>query len=376
VAHAYTPGLRVSPWAKIQKERRLPLSGEVLAKVGDRVTADQIVARTQLPGNVQPIKAASILGQHQQDLLDYMLKKEGEAVKKGEPIATAKSFFGLFKSHCLSPCDGTIESISTVTGQVIIREPPIPVQVDAYVSGKVVDVIPEQGVIVETQGAFIQGIFGIGGEVFGTIAMACAAPDEELTEQHLQGDVAGKVLVGGSLVTEAVLRAAAARGVRAIVVGGFDAADLQRFLGYDLGVAITGSERLGVTLVVTEGFGRMAMADRTFTLLKLHTGRACSVNGATQIRAGVMRPEIVIPLTEAEAGPGRERAFDMTQGLQTGSPVRVIRAPYFGRLGEVVDLPPALEEVESGAKVRILRVRFQDGTEAKVPRANVEMIER
>jgi hypothetical protein len=376
VAHAYTPGLRVSPWSTIRKERRLPLAGEVLVRQGDAVKAEQVVARTELPGNVQPIKAASILGQHQQDLLDYMLKKEGEPVAKGEPIATAKSFFGLFKTHCLAPCDGTIESISTVTGQVILREPPIPVQVDAYVSGTVVEVIPQQGVVVETQGAFIQGIFGIGGEAFGTVHMACAAPDEQLTERHLEGEVEGKVLVGGSLVTEAVLRAAAARGVRAVVVGGFDAADLQRFLGYDLGVAITGSERLGVTLVVTEGFGLMNMAERTFGLLRQHEGRPCSVNGATQIRAGVMRPEIVIPLREAEAGSARDRAFDMTQGLQTGSPVRVIRAPYFGRLGEVVDLPPALEEVESGAKVRILRVRFADGREATVPRANVEMIER
>jgi hypothetical protein len=376
VAHAYTPGLRVTPWAKIRKERRLPLAGEVMVKVGDRVTAEQIVARTQLPGNVQPIKAASILGQHQQDLLDYMLKKEGESVRKGEAIATAKSFFGMFKSHCLSPCDGVLESISTVTGQVIIREPPIPVQVDAYVAGTVVEEIPQQGVVVETEGAFIQGIFGIGGEVFGTVHMACASPDEELTERHLQGDVAGKVLVGGSLVSESVLRAAAARGVRAVVVGGLDAADLQRFLGYDLGVAITGSERLGVTVVVTEGFGRMAMAERTFGLLRAHEGRRCSVNGATQIRAGVMRPELVISLTVEEAGVEREKIFDMTQGLQVGSPVRVIRAPYFGRLGEVTGLPPALAQVESGATVRVLRVKFADGEEATVPRANVEMIER
>jgi hypothetical protein len=376
VAHAYTPGLRVTPWAKIRKERRLPLAGEVMVKVGDRVTAEQIVARTQLPGNVQPIKAASILGQHQQDLLDYMLKKEGESVAKGEAIATAKSFFGMFKSHCNSPCDGTLESISTVTGQVIIREPPIPVQVDAYVAGTVVEEIPQQGVVVETEGAFIQGIFGIGGEVFGTVHMACASPEEELTERHLQGDVAGKVLVGGSLVSEPVLRAAAARGVRAIVVGGLDAADLQRFLGYDLGVAITGSERLGVTVVVTEGFGRMAMAERTFGLLRSHEGRRCSVNGATQIRAGVMRPELVISLTVEEAGVEREKMFDMTQGLQVGSPVRVIRAPYFGRLGEVTALPPALAQVESGATVRVLRVKFAGGEEATVPRANVEMIER
>ncbi|RLF26124.1 MAG: hypothetical protein DRN14_07380 [Thermoplasmata archaeon] len=375
MAHAYTPGLRVTAWTKIVKERRLPLAGEVVVKKGDRVKAEQVVARTELPGNVQPVKAASILGQHQQDLLEYMLKKEGDPVKKGEIIATAKSFFGLFKSHCYSPCDGTIESISTVTGQVIIREPPIPVEVDAYIDGVVTEVLPEQGVVVETQGAFIQGIFGIGGETFGELKMVCSSPEEPLEMKHLEGDVAGKVLVGGSLVTEPVLRKAVDLGVKAIVVGGLDAVDLQKFLGYDLGVAITGSEQLGTTLVVTEGFGRMNMAERTFALLQRFEGRKCSVNGATQIRAGVMRPEIVVPMDEKPEGVSTETAFDMSQGLKVGSPVRVIRAPYFGCLGVVTELPPELQQVESEAKVRVLKVKFRDGREAVVPRANVEMLE-
>ncbi len=376
MAHAYTPGLRVTGWTTIRKERRLPMTGEVLVKKGDRVRAEQVVARTELPGNVQPIKAASILGQHQQDLLEYMVKKEGDPVAKGETIALAKSFFGLFKANCASPCDGTVESISTVTGQVIIREPPIPVEVEAYLDGRVIEVIPNEGVIVETEGAFIQGIFGIGGETHGVIHMAVDSAQEELTARHLEGDVRGKVLVGGSHVTQAVLRQARERGVRAILVGGIDADDLRDFLGYDLGVAITGSEQLGVTLVVTEGFGRMVMAGRTFELLKQFAGKTCSVNGATQIRAGVMRPELIVPLTEEAAGAAREKSFSMSSGLQVGSPVRVIRAPHFGQLGEVTELPPELQVVESGAKVRILKVRFQDRSEALIPRANVEMIER
>ena len=376
MAHAYTPGLKVTEKTVVRKDRRLPLKGQVMVKNGDTVTSDQIVARTELPGNVQTVNVAGLLGLLAEDVPSHMLKKIGDPISKDETIAMSKGFFGLFKSTCKAPVTGTIESISQITGQVILREPPMPVQVKAYIDGTIVQVTASEGVVVEAFGTFVQGIFGIGGEVFGTVQMACAAPEEELTERHLEGDVSGKVLIGGSFVTEAVLRAAASRGVRAIVVGGFDAADLQRFLGYDLGVAITGSERLGITLVVTEGFGRMAMAGRTFELLRLHAGRRCSVNGATQIRAGVMRPEIVISLTEEEAGVGREKAFDMTQGLQSGSPVRVIRAPFFGRLGEVVDLPPALEAVESGAKVRVLRVRFEDGQEATVPRANVEMIER
>ena len=118
------------------------------------------------------------------------------------------------------------------------------------------------------------------------------------------------------------------------------------------------------------------MAVNPFELLKQFAGKTCSVNGATQIRAGVMRPELVVPLTEEAAGAAREKSFSMSAGLQVGSPVRVIRAPHFGQLGEVTELPPELQVVESGAKVRILKVRFQDRSEALIPRANVEMIER
>ena len=90
-------------------------------------------------------------------------------------------------------------------------------------------------------------------------------------------------------------RIAPAAGARAVIAGGISASDLESFLGYDLGVAITGQEEKGSTLVVTEGFGDLAMAERTFALLRGCAGMRASVNGATQIRAGVLRPEIIIP---------------------------------------------------------------------------------
>ena len=52
MAHAYTPGLKVSRYTIIRKDRRLPLKGEVLVEEGQKVKAEDIVARTQIPGNV------------------------------------------------------------------------------------------------------------------------------------------------------------------------------------------------------------------------------------------------------------------------------------------------------------------------------------
>jgi hypothetical protein len=373
VAHSYTPGLKVTSFTKLRRERKLPLAGTVVVEAGARVRAETIVARTELPGNVQTVNVANLLSVLPEDVPECLTKPVGSKVKKDEVIAESRSFFGLFRSKCHSPVQGTVESVSTVTGQLLLREEPIPVEVDAYVDGTVVEVHPGSGVTVETAGTFIQGIFGVGGEACGELHVCVNGPNEPLTEAMLDEKSRGKVLVGGSYVTTAVLRQAIARGAKAVVVGGFDDHDLRELLGYDLGVAITGSEELGLTLIVTEGFGSIPMAARTFDLLRSCEGRRVSVSGATQIRAGVLRPEIVAPSLE-KAGDGRVDGGEPA-GLQVGDMVRVIRQPYFGRLGKVVALPPELMPLETEAKVRVLEVNFEDGARTLLPRANVEMIE-
>jgi hypothetical protein len=125
-------------------------------------------------------------------------------------------------------------------------------------------------------------------------------------------------------------------------------------------------------VIVSEGFGDIAMAERTFAMLKEHSGHEASVNGATQIRAGVMRPEVIIPLSEV---PASERDADSESGeLAIGRTLRVIRDPWFGMIGEVSALPAEPHVLGSGSKARVLEVKFPSGEMAIVPRANVELI--
>ncbi|HTK31439.1 MAG TPA: hypothetical protein VL332_05700 [Candidatus Saccharimonadaceae bacterium] len=370
MAHAYTPGLRVTDSATLRRERRLPLKGTVRVAKGDRVEAADIVARCELPGNVQTLNIASRLSVDAAQVTGTLRRAVGEAVRRGEVIAEAKALFGLMTNRVTAPTDGVIENVSSITGQLILREPPLPVEVNAFVDGVVVEVIADEGVVVETRAAFLQGIFGVGGETFGEIAIAVGAAGEDLTEAHLGPQHRGKVVVGGAYVSHAALMRAREVGATAVVVGGFDDRDLRQLLGRDLGVAITGSEDLGITLVLTEGFGRIPMAERSWTLLQRHQGQAASVSGATQIRAGVMRPEILIAHGRAESSAGGEE-----HGLEIGSLLRVIRQPYFGRIGQVVGLPAELHKLESEAMVRVLVVEFADDhSRATVPRANVELI--
>lgn len=374
MAKAYTPGLKVSARTRHQARRLLPISGDVLVKVGDRVEALQVVAQTFMPGDVMPLNIAKLLALPPADVRECMLKKEGDRVEVGEVLARTKGIFGMFPSEHKAKIAGTIESISSVTGQVIVRGAPLPLQVKAYLAGTVVETVPNEGSVIEAEVTFIQGIFGIGGEAFGPIRMACRSHDQNLTADLIAPGMKGCVIVGGARVTEVAIEKARTIGAAALVSGGIDDQDLKKLLGYDLGVAITGSEQVGLTLIVTEGFGEIAMADRTFNLLASREGDAAAVNGATQIRAGVMRPEIVIPLTPARLAEEREPA--RSDGyLEIGVPVRIIRDPYFGLIGTVRALPPEPQVLESGSKTRVLQVALSAGDSVTIPRANVELIE-
>ena len=371
---AYTPGLKVSAGTVVRKIRRLPLRGSVLVSIGDEVAPDTVIALAELPGLMENVPVADRLGLEPTDALSAVKVKLGDKIEVGSVLAETHSFFGLFKSEVKSPVAGTVEIISEHTGRVGVRLAPTPVQVKAYIRGRVAEVLPDEGAVIETRAAFVQGIFGVGVERSGEIMVAVDGPEDPLDESRIGPEAAGKVVIGGSNVSVSALRKACQMGAAAVVVGAIVDKDLTDFLGFDIGVAITGQEDIDLTLIVTEGFGLIPMAERTFRLLKSLEGRPASVNGATQIRAGVIRPEVIVPLDTLPA----ESAVEPTdsQRLEVGSDIRVIREPYFGLLGKVVALPPEPRPIESGAVVRVLEAELQDGRRVMVPRANVEIMEK
>ena len=101
MTHAYTPGLRIAEKTKIASRRVLPLLGDVVVKKGDVLKAEDVVARTHLPGKVHAINAVNRLGIQPKDLREYMLKKEGDPVQKDEPMAETKPWVKMLKAICI-----------------------------------------------------------------------------------------------------------------------------------------------------------------------------------------------------------------------------------------------------------------------------------
>jgi len=164
MAHAYTPGLRVTEKTIIRKRRVLPIPGDVLVKEGEHVDASTVVAQTDLPGKVRTVNIINALGIMPEEIRQFMLKREGDSVEQGEPIAENKPFIRWFRTQVKSPIVGTVENISEVTGQIMLREPPQPLELRAYVDGRVIEVIGREGVVVEgDRGGFSAGHFRCGG---------------------------------------------------------------------------------------------------------------------------------------------------------------------------------------------------------------------
>ena len=60
--------------------------------------------------------------------------------------------------------------------------------------------------------------------------------------------------------------------------------------------------------------------------------------------------------------------------IALNSRIRVIREPFFGKLGIVIELPHKLHKMDSGTMTRVAKIKFDDRTEEIIPRTNLEVI--
>lgn len=366
-----TPGLQLHERTVVSKLRELPTAGEVRVKIGERVKAGDVIATAAVPGELVMLRVAEQLGIEPFEVIQGLTIQSGSAVAQHQLLASHRGLFGLFRSDFAAPYAGTIELISEHTGHIGLRLPSRPIELTAFISGEVIDVKPGRSATIATQAALIQGIFGVGGERSGTLRVLDLPAEEELTPAGIPDDSAAQVLVGGASATAEALEKARAAGAVGLICGAIDDRALAAYLGYDLGLALTGNEAVSMTVIITEGFGRIPIAARVLDLLRSLNGSQASINGATQVRAGAIRPEIIIPRSDSPAEVRSSKSDD--QGLAVGSTIRLIRYPYFGQIATVRELPQELERIPTGAEARVLRAELRDGRIVTAPRANVEL---
>ena len=95
-----------------------------------------------------------------------------------------------------------------------------------------------------------KAIFGIGEKPVGELVIGVKTPDQLPCRNSLNPSMKGKVVVGAFLSAATMTRAKGSSGWSSAA---FTIRTTRTALGYDLGVAITGTEQVGFTLIPKEG---------------------------------------------------------------------------------------------------------------------------
>jgi hypothetical protein len=375
---AGTPPLIASALARI--ERRLPYAGEVIVRQGQRVEPEEIVARAFVPGIPQIVNMARALQIAPALVERAMVREVGNKVAQGEVLARSSRIGGRV---CISPVSGKIEAVDSETGYVTVSPDPIVYELQATVRGLVMEVLPNQGVRIETPAAQVYGAFGFGPERSGVLQLLVTDPAEPILPDKITAKSAYAIMIGGSGVSAAALRRAVKEQVRGVIVGGIDEAELRAFLGWDsIGdwraesgawqiPYATGGQQYDLTLVVTEGFGSQPMSAPLFELLAAHDRQEALIEGLTRLRGPMQRPRVVIPLSSRTSGVQLDQPRPQ---LRPGSNVRLLDSAHLGQVGQVRTVSSAPRRLPSRVRALAVDVALEDGTVLLLPRTDVEVL--
>lgn len=337
----------VQRMVQVRRERLLPISGEVIAVEGQEVSPVQVVARTPYESGIQIIAASEELRLDPATLPEYLQVEPGEALEIGTVLIQKRGFPR--RKILLSPINGTFLGVRN--GRLILRHRPEWMELRAMLRGRVVRVIGEQGVEIETNGSLIQAIWGSNKEAYGNIKLAARTADAPLTSEAFETETSDQVLIVGHLNDPEVLQQAADNEVRGIVAGSITA---------DL---LAAAQAAPFPIIVTDGIGHQRMAAPIFQLFLQSEKKEVTLLG---IPGADHRAEAIIPQSGAGAG------LKTIDSLQVGQAVRILRAPHHNEVGEVVRLHERARTTAVLTQAYGADVQLPDGNTIFVPYANLD----
>ena len=402
--------------SKIIAPRISSFPGEILVEKGATVSPETIILRTNYRiGRLCVLRVANIFDVRPEEITKYVKKKEGDTVKWSEKVAVRTTFAG--SKHIESPVDGTIEKIDSIWGVVLIREilesPDIPIIIDVtekaghssedikkYILGKegdrveygqtigghaliphaplytkkitspcagtiaeidyekgkiciqkdlqkvdmkahywgtIVKITPQYGVDIEFSGYIIEGAFGTGDISWGTLVRNI-------------DDAKGNIILFDYLYSKNITEIAKYQPA-GIIAGSTDYENIELL------------EKENITAIVLEGYGKLKVNEDYKDLLEQSVGRNIILKAATQVRAGVIRPEIIIPSDK-----------EFYKRKKAKEKVRIIWGQYYGKKGVMKGIPH-YTETSSGIKTWVCEVLCDDGKVITVPLSNLQSIE-
>ncbi|MGH2461985.1 MAG: hypothetical protein ACRDIY_24275 [Chloroflexota bacterium] len=306
--------LRPTP---VSRSRLLRNDGRIVARLGERVGPERVVARGTK--HVEPIvvNLAQELGVPVKDVGRYLQCRTGASVGLDQVLATRGGPLGFRPRIARASVAGTVREVLEDTGELVLIPNAAEDAVSALLPGEVVGHVGRRGVTVRAMALRAEGLVGAGPIASGALLPIGQAADHELGAADLGPAVRGAILLVGRVDADAVV--AASHGKVAGILAGTCAPDEWSKIA---------RSDAAPSVVILEGFGDSGLSELAWSGLSRCAGWS-AVLDASREHPEAGWPELLIPV-EAPADAGSP-----PPDLMAGALVRVCRGPLAPRVFEV-----------------------------------------
>ena len=337
----------------IVRERLLPVSGNVLARIGQKVTPMDVIAETRWAREHVLLDVARLL-RVSPNAADRLVKcKVDDRLAASTEIAVGK---GLFPRSVRTPREGRVVAVGG--GQVLMETGEAKLELRAGIPGTVIEIIANRGAVIQTAGALVQGVWGNGRIDSGLLVNISETPDSVLSAGKLDISLRGSIILAGMVKDAETLDAAAELPVRGLILSSIFPSLLQK------------AREMRYPIMVTDGFGSLPMNSAAYKLLSTNIKREVTVNAEAFDRYSGAKPEVIIPLPVSSDPPVPGEVQTFVAGLQ----IRMRRPPFMGMIGSIVAIKPGLSVLPSGLRAPAAEVKLENNEIVVVPLVNLEVV--
>ena len=358
MANYYPDQTTILPMTTIRRERLLPedVVGTVSVREDEHVNAMTVVARGVRASRYVVLNLMDMLGVKDPETVETLVHVGPfEAFRQGQIIAGDEE---RGRALIRAPVTGIMTKL--LEGRMIVQTGLQEVVLRAGFNGQVASLRGQRGVLLETTGALVQGVWGNGREHFGVLHKEPEGGLATLEVDAFTAEWRGAIVLTTRPLVGLALRKAEAQGIGGIIAPSMHA-DLRE-------VALA----LKMPIMLTEGFGDQRLSVMVSQVLEPCVGRQVALNAVQPGRWSPDRPEVIVPLRSDRQVPAPAR----NEPLRVGSEVRITRAPFLGLVGKVTGLPKTPQVIENGLRLPVGTISLPSGRTVTVPLVNLELFGR
>ena len=347
----------VKPFATIQRERLLPVAGEVVVRIGQHVLPGQVVARARKSAGYHILPVSKMMRLPPEEVEEHLLVSPGTAVEQGTPLFRKPSL--IRKKQIVSPVNGRV--VRLYNGRLLIAAYDQWLEFHAWLQGQVVNDVERRGIVLQTEGALIQAVWGSGKNGYGPLHILDINDENSDPSNQLSGSQTGAIIVLDKLESPAVLALAEQIGVAGFITGSLSG-ELYQMI-----------QQLSYPVIATDGFGSQGMAQPISNLLQDMAGQEATLFGHLPDKQG-NRPEIIVPLPRSAAYIEEELNPNKQLQLAIGQRVRILRLAQSNHCGVVKHIYKRRHHSKLGFNLEGADVKLPDGSVVFVPFTNLDQL--